>query len=193
MAKPIRTAHGAGAHLIEVIECPPLDEQAPPNAEDTAAGLAEAKRRGRPFTKGNKAAENRKPALALLGVPLEPSDPTYRSNLRKANTYRQRRAREMAVQYGGYLGSGPSAMLASGALALAASRTMYALAGEELSNGNRKLATELFASASRLADSARQQELTASALAERESAARPKGYVDPLAAWRIPGDSGDSK
>lgn len=190
-ASPIRTAHGDGAHLLEVIEVPVLDERRPLNAGDTAQGLTLAAGRGKPFTKGNRAAQNRKPALALLGVPLETTDPTYRSNLRKANSYRQRRTRELAVQYGGYLGAGPSAMLASAALALAASRTMYALAGEALSAGERKTATELFASASRLADSSRQQELTASALAEREAAARPKVWLDPLAHIKVDDDLND--
>jgi hypothetical protein len=182
----LRTAHGNGAAALLRAELPPLDEEPPPNADDTAHGLAETKRRGKPFTRGNKAAENRKPALCMLGVPLDAADPRYRSALRQANAYRQRRVRETAIACGGELGAGPSAMFASSGRALAASVVLYALAGELLAAGKTKEAADLFATASRLGDSSRQQELTAIALAEREAKARAKtrGPVDPLAKWR---------
>jgi hypothetical protein len=108
-------------------------------------------------------------------MPLElaKSDPRYQKALRQAQRYVRRRCRELAVMHGGYLGAGPSAMLASAGLAMAASRVLYELASETLDE-------RVFVSAARLADSARQQELTAVALAEREAAARPK--VDLFAA-----------
>lgn len=163
----LRAAHGKGADALLRAETPPLDEEAPLNPTDTASGLALAGARGRPFQRGNQAAKGRKPALALLGVPVDTADPRYRKALRKANVYRQRRARELAIAHGGYLGAGPAAMLASSALALAASRLLYELASETLN-------PRLFAQAAKLADSARGQELTAVALAAREAAARPK-------------------
>lgn len=175
----LRTAHGTAAPALLVAERPPLDESDPPNADDTAKGLALAERRGRPFQKGNRAAENRRPALALIGVPLDAAHPGYRSALRRANAYRQRRVRELAIAHGGYLGAGPSAMLASAARALAASITLNELAAAELAAGRAKAAADLFAQAARLADSARQQELTAVALAEREHAATKANETNP--------------
>lgn len=176
---PIRTAHGKGASAVLRVEAMQLDELPPMNAEDTGQGLAMARRRGAPFTKGNKAAANRKPALCQLGVPLDTSDPRYRSAMRKAERYRARRVRETAVAHGGHLSAGPSAMFASAARALAASIVVNLLAGETLAAGDTKAAADLFKVAASLADSSRQQELTAVGLAAREAAARPK---DPAAA-----------
>lgn len=182
----LRAAHGEGAGALLRAERPPLDEMLPPNAEDTGRGLAAATRRGRPFTPGNAAAANRKPMLCRLGVPLDTADPRYRSALRQAESYRKRRVRETAIAYGGTLGAGPCACFASAARALAASVVLNALAGEALGAGRAKDAADLFATAARLADSARQQELTAVALAEREAAARRAQAPahDPLAAFR---------
>lgn len=177
-AEILRTAHGNGEGALLRAERPPLDEGSPPNEEDTARGLAATQRRGRPFTKGNSAAENRKPALCLLGVPIATTDARYRSAMRQANSYRQRRVRETAVAHGGTLGAGPSAMFASSARALAASTVLYTLAGEALAAGRVKDSADLFAAAARLGDSSRQQELTAIAVAEREAAARPRA-VNP--------------
>lgn len=171
----LRAAHGNGADALLRSERRPLDEIPPLNANDTAAGLALAANRGRPFTPGNRAAAGRKPALALLGVPVDAADPRYRRALRKAAAYRQRRTRELAIQHGGYLGAGPAAMLASSALALAASRVLHELAAETLD-------ADLFVKAAQLADKARQQELTAVDLADREAKAREASTSAPHAA-----------
>ena len=175
MSSIIRTAHGAAAAggALLVAETPPLDESPAPNPCDTAEGLATAKRRGKPYTKGNTCAKNRRPALCLLAVPLTQADPRYRTAMRQANAYRQRRCRELAIAHGGTLGAGPSAMLASSGRALAASVVLNTLAGEALATGDAKAAADLFATAARLADSSRSQELTAVALAERDAKARP--------------------
>lgn len=179
----LRTAHGNGAPALLRVERPPLDELPTPNAADTARGLAEAHKRGRPFQKGNRAASNRKPSLCLLGVPLETADPRYRNALRKAEAWRQRRVRELAVQGGGELGAGPCSMLANAAFALAASRVLQELAGHTLD-------ATLFVQAARLADSARQQELTAVALAEREAEARRAARQVPSSVpWLVEADA----
>ena len=184
----LRTAHGTGTAALLRVERLPLDEEVPLNAADTERGLAEAKRRGRPFEKGNRAAENRKPALALLGVPLDSADPRCRAALRQANSLRRRRVRELAIQHGGHLGAGPCAMLGSSARALAASTVLYTLATEALAAGKTKEATDLFQASAQLADKSRQQELTAVAIAAREAVASEKarGPVDPLAKWMDP-------
>lgn len=186
-----RTAHGKGASALVRIERPPVEEFGPLNAADTAHGLALAKRRGRPFVAGNAAAVGRKPSLCLLGVPLEGSDPRYRAAMRKANAYRQRRVREIAVSHGGVVGAGPCAMLAAAARAMAASIVLHELAGEALATGANDDATKLFVAAAQLADKARGQELTAEALADRDAKARARavGPIDPLAAFMTDGDT----
>ena len=173
----LRSAHGNGGDAILRAERPPLDELAAPNAELARQGHEELTRRGRPFQKNNQAAKGRRPALALLGVPIDTSDARWRRAMRKARRYMQRRVRDLAAQCGGTLGTGPSAMLASAARALAASTVLYELAGETLD-------PKMFRDAAALADSARQQELTAVGLAEREVAARPKNNAPP--AWMVP-------
>lgn len=180
----LRRAHGKGAGAILRAEVRPLDEIPPPNAEDRDHALALAERRGRPFTRGNRAASGRRPALALLGVPLDASDPRYRAAMRKADRYRRRRVRELTVQSGGFLGSGVAALLATSARALAASTVLYTLAGEALARGEHKTSADLMTSGARLGDAARQAELTAVGLAEREASARaanhPPHWLAPL-------------
>lgn len=167
----LRRAHGTGEGALLRAERPPLAEIPLPNEGDTERGLALVAGRGRPFQPGNRAAVGRKPVLASLGVPVEACDVRYRRALSKARRYFDARRRELSVQCGGFLGVGPCALLAHAARATAASVLLYELGGE-------KLEPALFAQAARLADSARQQEITAVALAEREAAARSKRGTD---------------
>lgn len=185
MRNLIANAHGKGASALARVERPKIDDLQPLNVDDTDRGLALAERRGRPFEAGNSAASGRKPALCSLGVPIEATDPRYRSAMRKANAYRQRRVREVAVMFAGRLGAGPCAMLAAAARALAASIVLNTLAGEALASGATDDATKLFLAAARLGDSSKQQELTAVALAEREHEAMKGRNVpgDPLAGF----------
>lgn len=185
----LRTAHGAGASALVRVERRPLDEIPAPKAEDVAEGLvalAKGPPRGRPFQKGHGAARGRKPSLAALGVPLVAADPRYQSALRKAASYRSRRCRELAIEHGGYLGAGPASMLASAALALAASRVLYELAGATLDPA-------LFVQAAQLADKARQQELTAVDLAARDAKGRERKPRDLLADFPDPSASNETK
>lgn len=165
----LRTAHGNGASALIRTETPPLDEIPTGNAAQTQQALDVREANGRPFQRGNRAASGRKPKLARLGVDIpDTADPRYVACLRNAKRYVETRSRELAVETGGIsgkLGAGPSAMLASSGLALAASRFVYALAAE-------KSDPSMFTAAARLADTARQQELTAVALAWREAEAR---------------------
>jgi hypothetical protein len=176
-----RTAHGTGAAALLRVETPPLDEIPLPNAQDTAQGLAMAAQRGRPFELGNAAAAGRKPALACLSVRIPTADPRYVSALRKSKRYVSRRVRELTVLCGGTLSAGPCAMLASAGRALAASVVLNEIAGASLD-------AKLFAQAARLADLARQQELTAVALAEREAAAR-RMIPSAAAPWMTGGET----
>lgn len=172
-----RKAHGNGADALVRVETMPVDELPPLNAEDTAAGLASAARRGRPFEPGNAAARGRKPALASsAGMPLDAADPLYKRALGWARRYRSRRIRELSIQHGGELSSGVCAMLTSSALDMAASRYLTAKAAAD---GD----VSLLKTASQLSQASRQTELTALEMASRELAARPRAPVDPLAAF----------
>jgi hypothetical protein len=168
----LRTAHGAGANAGVRVETLPVDELPALNAQDTARGLAAAERRGRPFERGNRAAAGRRPALATVcGMPLDATDPEYKKALGWARRYRGRRVRELTVQHGGELSAGVCAMITSSALDMAASRYLgarAALTGDPA----------LMLTASRLAQSSRQQELTALEVAQREAAAKPKAPID---------------
>lgn len=164
-----RAAHGTGASALVRTETRPLDEIGPLNAEDTVQGLAMAARRGRPFQRGNGAARGRKPALAsVAGMPLDAKDPLYRRALGWARRYRAQRIRELTIQHGGALSSGVCAMLTSSSLDMAASRYLTALSA---ATGDQ----QAMVTASRLAQSSRQLELTALDIAEREGKARPRG------------------
>lgn len=168
----LRTAHGTardnGASIV--VEQRPLDEIPPPNAQETANRLAERRVRGRPFKPGNRAAVGRPPALCVFGMRIDAQDPEYRKALRKANSYRRRRVSELTVAYG-YVSAGAAGMVASASLALGGSRYLYELAGR---NGD----TSLIAQAARLAESAKQLEIAAMDVAQREAAARPRDPGD---------------
>lgn len=163
-----RRAHGKGAGALLRVETAPVDELPPLNAEDTEQGLASAKRRGRPFEPGNTAAVNRRPALASVGgMPLDAENPAYKRALGWARRYRARRIRELAIQHGGELSSGVCGMITNSALDMAHSRF---LAFEAARTGD----AETMSQSSKLAQSSRQQELTALEVASREAAARPR-------------------
>lgn len=165
----LRKAHGNGAAVLTRVETLPVDELPPLNARDTEHALAERKRVGRPFERGNTAARGRKPALATrAGLQLDAKDPEYKKALKLAQRYRAQRVRELSVMHGGSLSAGVCSLLTSEALDTAASRYIAGLAAK---SGD----VNLHLVASRLAQSARQHALTALELASREAAVRPRG------------------
>jgi len=115
-------------------------------------------------------------------MPLDAGDPDYKRALAYARRYRARRIREIAVQHGGDISAGVCGMLTSAALALAASRYLAVKAAR---SGD----PDLMARSTRLSLDARQLELTALDVADREAKARPAAPFDPLAAWRKPVDN----
>lgn len=146
-----------------------------------AATEGPPRRRGWP--KGRKRA--RKTKLAVLGIPsgvLDTGNPAYARCVRLASAYRKVRVRELTVSHG-YVSSGTAALLASAAHSLAASRFLYERAteasGEDMLN--------LLKVASKLSDSARQNELAAWELAAREGVARRKlESVSSGLPWIVP-------
>lgn len=169
MINPIRPGHGTGAngYHVEV----PLKDLRPANPADTEAGLADRKRRGRPFEPGNRAAEQRKPTLALLGVAADDVPDLARKDLRRADRYRQRRVREVGVAHGGYVDAGTCAVLGSAALVLASQRQVAALAFKTGDASLHKMAADL-------AEKHSQLEIKASFLAKDAARERQPSPAD---------------
>ena len=160
----VRNGHGQGAGMphVEV----PLKDRQPANPDETAANVAERKRRGKPFQRGNQAAKGRKPVLALLGVAAAEVPEPSRRDLKRADRYRQRRVREVAGA-SGYASAGTCAVLGSAALVLASQRQVAALAFQTGDPALHKLAADL-------AEKHSQLELKAGFMARDEAAAKPK-------------------
>jgi hypothetical protein len=168
-ANLIRTAHGAGTSSLLRVEAPALDEITNTTSNDTVNGLAVAKFNGRPFVKGNKAAQDRGPSLTRGGV--DPDAPESRRAIeRKASSLKLRRMREMKVAHGGYLSTAVLTELVAWSRAVAWADHYY-----RIGDANKGAA---------IADKASTHQLRAIAIAEREMAARPKAPFDPLAAFR---------
>jgi hypothetical protein len=161
---PLRDGHGQGAAAPHV-ETPWKDLPAV-NAAATASNVAERKRRGKPFQKGNKASAGRAPTLALLGVKTAGIPEHSRNDLRKADRYRQRAVRELAAAHG-YASARACAIQGSAALVLASQRQIAAKAFETGDPELHKLAADL-------ADKHAQLELKADVTAQRAAAARPQ-------------------
>lgn len=143
-----------------------LSEHDADGAADRLAQGTIGKKRGWPKGKPRV----RKTKLAVLGIPsgvLDRGSPSYARCVRLASAYRKVRVRELTISHG-FVSSGSSALLASAAHALAASRYLYEKAAE--ATGADML--ELLKVASRLADSARANELAAWELSAREGVAR---------------------
>jgi hypothetical protein len=154
-------------HIIKEsvsIEAPVADELTVPNPEEMEANL-------KPPGKVWAGKRTRRTKLAVMGLSsaaIDTGHPAYARCVRLAATYRKKRTQELAVSHG-YVSSGASALLATSAMALAASRFLYEKAAE---GGPGMLAT--LKAAANLGDSARQNELAAWELAAREATSRKK-------------------
>jgi hypothetical protein len=164
---PVRTGHGSGEGTPHVEIA--LKDLKPSNPEDTARNLAERKRRGKPFQKGNKAAVGRAPSLALLGVPAASVPAPSRSDLRKADSYRRRAVCELASAHG-HASARTCADYGSAALVLASQRQVAALAFKTGDPALHKLAADL-------AEKHSQLEIKAAFVCKDDAAARPRQPV----------------
>lgn len=165
---PMRSGHGAGSGQPHPEF--PWDEQEATDARGTAENLASRRVRGRPFQRGNTAATNRVPNVALLGVdPSQIPEPTRR-DIRKAERYRKRRCSE-TVATTGYVSAGASAIFGSASLAHVASRRVYAQAFATDDPALYKLAADL-------SDKHAQLEVKARWMAKDEAARADDGGVD---------------
>lgn len=98
----LRAAHGAAGARgnVLVAESPVLDEIQPLNAVDTGAGIAASTRRGRPFTRDNKAAALKGSSLTRAGGDANAPEEQRRVD-RRAAALSAARQRELVVQHGG--------------------------------------------------------------------------------------------
>jgi pimeloyl-ACP methyl ester carboxylesterase len=147
------------------------------------------------FTQGNRLAalggvakRGRVAFGASLGITAEmaeafPDD--LKRAMRKGASYRRERTSELAAMAGGSCGIGPSSMVASAGLSLAASRYVFALAALERDPIAKVKLFSLFA---KLTAETRQNELAAYELAVREAKARggDRGRADPLSGYCPP-------
>jgi hypothetical protein len=108
-------------------------------------------------------------SLGLAGAALQAE--AFAPYRKKAASFRAAHCRELAALAGGACGSGPSSMVASAALQLGMSRFLFDLAMGDGAPGS-KAHLELVKTASKLADSSRQNLLAAYELAIREGKSR---------------------
>ncbi len=129
--------------------------------------------------------------LAIMGIKLlDTCDPRYRNQIDMANAYRKRRSVELAEMHG-HVSIGASALLASASLALAASRYVYELFGE---NAGGDIGIAMLKYAAQLGDSARQSELAAWEMSAREGLVKRKqSAMDQGVPWLAIQDGGRSQ
>lgn len=108
-------------------------------------------------------------SLGLAGSAL--TSAAFAPYRKKASSFRAAHCRELSALAGGACGSGPSSMVASAALQLATSRFLFDLSMQDTAPGS-KAHLEIVKTASKLADSSRQNLLAAYELAIREGKSR---------------------
>jgi hypothetical protein len=175
----LRAAHGNGAAAVVRVEQHPVDEL--PQGEPRPVTAPGPKRvYGRPFqpknayaSLGGKTLHGRARLASQLGLTNVTVDPRFRPYRASAEGFRKAECSRLALLVGyGQCGPGPSSLVASTALQLAASRFAFEVLGDMLLG-------------SRLANDAKQTLLAAHELAAREGEAlkrtRPAGH-DRLAA-----------
>lgn len=181
----LRTSHGNArtkglpGPRVEVL---PPDELPPALGCKTAGELPQVERdHGGRFTRegaalagarGGRKSKGRPSLVSTLGIAgsILPSAEAFTPYRRKAASFRKAHTAELAALAGGTCGSGPSSMVASASLQLAASRYLYDLATMAIVPD-----PHLLREARQQADSSRQNLLAAYELAIREGRVRGEG------------------
>lgn len=169
--------HGAPGPRIEVL--PPDELPAPvPDPQGVAARAVPRGPRGQ-FTReaaralgalGGKASKGHRPSLVStlgMGRDITPTGEAFAPYRRRATSFRRAHTAELASLAGGECGTGPSAMVATAALQLAASRYLY-----ELGTKQTPPDLNMLKEARQQGDSSRQNLLAAYELAIREGKSR---------------------
>jgi hypothetical protein len=183
----LRTGHGAGRGSPRVEVLPP-DELPTPVAASRAddggplhrrqdgkiADSDTAKAMGK---RGGEAKARRVRLVDSLGLATIASDSSFGPYRTAAEEFVKAHLSSLATQAGGEVGTGPSTMVASAGLQLAASRWAFDRAAELGDPALMKLG-------SALANDSRQNLLAAYELATREAQAKPRRPGDPVAAMK---------
>lgn len=187
---PLRRSKRDDRNLVHVEVTRPNEALPPvPDPQDPISGV-ERRQNGTVATseaaaklgrKGGRVKAKRVLLARGLGIPLAVTSESFRPYRHSANAFRRHHCAELARVAGGEVGSGPSSMVASSALQLAASRFLFDQAGATGDAATFKLASQL-------ANDSRQNLLAAYELATREAQARPRAPTDPLARWMRPED-----
>lgn len=181
----VRSGHGTGAGTPRV-EVLPADElpdgvQAPVQVESTAERRPDG--RWAPGARtaqraGGRARAGSTRLASELGLWTLPDDAAFAPYRRAAVDFRRAHCAMLARTVGGGVcGPGPSSIVATAALQLAASRFLF-------DDGGCDGDFETFLRASRLGDASRQNLLAAHELCAREAAARPHDPAAAVAAMR---------
>ncbi len=189
-----RARHGAAKRygVGPVIEVPPHDElpkpvtpaPAPPGVPLTfredgrIADSATASELGR---RGGLAKANRVRLLDSLGLKKFADNDEFAPYRHGAEEFVKHHLLELGKITGGVVSSGPSTMVSSAALQLAASRWAFDKGG---TSGDAKM----MVMGSSFANDAKTNLLAAYSYAALEARARPSTPVDPLAGFRLPED-----
>lgn len=169
----IRTAHGRGAAALVRVESAPADELPLGRPGPARAESPNNRGTGGKFARGNtlaseggKARGGKTRLASQLGLGRLDADPAFAPYRASAEAFRKAQCASVASTVGGGMcGPGPSSIIASAALALAASRFLY-----DTAQGD----PDVMLKAATLADKSRQSLLTAHELAAREAMARPR-------------------
>ena len=179
----LRTGHGNGKGEPRVEVMPPDELPDPVPAapapvarrqDGTVADSASAKRLG---ARGGAAKAGRARLVAALGLTKLAGDAAFGPYRDAGDAWTAAHLADLALQAGGEVGSGPSSIVASAGVQLAASRYFSDRAAETLD-------AAMFSLASSLANASRQNLLAAYELAVREAKARDEARRRPgSAAW----------
>lgn len=189
----LRSGHGAGKGTPRIEVRPPNEQPQPVVAARVAApSMPLARRQDGKIAnsetaralgqKGGLTKARRVRLVDSLGLKKIADDATFKPYRDAAEEFVSHHLGELAKSAGGSVGPGPSTMVASAGLQLAASRWAFDRGAEENDAALIKLGSSL-------ANDSRQNLMAAFEMAVREAQARPRGPIDPLAAFRSPENS----
>lgn len=170
-----------------MVEVQPADELPPavPAPAPPPPGTIDPKEQARQWGRlGGLAKANRVRLVTSLGIAKIAPTSAFGPYLKAAEEYVAHQMAEAASQAGGHLGPGPSTMISSAALQLAASRFCF-------DQGAQTGDPDLFKKGSALADASRQNLLAAHELAARELKMRREQQKETPAPWLLPADPKD--
>ncbi|HSY24909.1 MAG TPA: hypothetical protein VK841_22445 [Polyangiaceae bacterium] len=178
----LRSGHGSGRGQPHVEVLPPDEQPQPVPAPVAAPSVPLARRKDGKIAdsetakalgkKGGITKARRVRLVDSLGLKKIADDATFKPYRDAAEEFVSHHLAELAKSAGGAVGPGPSTMVASAALQLAASRWAFDKGAEENDAALIKLGSSL-------ANDSRQNLLAAFEMATREAAARPRSGAMP--------------